>query len=47
MVGLVIFELLLLLALGLALVESGWRPANAPAPMVTDVQLPDVAGDGS
>jgi hypothetical protein len=47
LIGMVVFWLFLV-AIAVLLTESGWRhPSPSPAPMVTDVQLPDVAGDGS
>ena len=45
LVFLVLVELVLL-SIGLVLYEAGWRQAQ-PGPMVTNVQLPDVPGDGS
>ncbi len=46
LLAMVIFELILI-ALGLTLLMFGFRPALTPVPMVSNVQLPDVPGDGS
>jgi sterol desaturase/sphingolipid hydroxylase (fatty acid hydroxylase superfamily) len=46
LLAMVVFELILI-ALGLTLLMLGFQSAVPSVPMVTNVQLPDVAGDGS
>ncbi len=46
LLAMVVFELILI-ALGLTLIMLGFSSTMPQVPMVTNVQLPDVPGDGS